>query len=68
VLDFTGPYEIFSRTRLSPGTESRRSEETAPLIVFTVAKTTDAIAATGGLQVIPDYDLQSVLKKYPIIF
>jgi putative intracellular protease/amidase len=25
-LDFTGPFEVFSRTRLSPGVESRRSQ------------------------------------------
>ncbi|MGH7335695.1 MAG: DJ-1/PfpI family protein, partial [Candidatus Rokuibacteriota bacterium] len=26
VLDFAGPFEVFSRTRLTPGPESRRSE------------------------------------------
>ena len=25
VLDFAGPFEVFSRTRLIPGAESRRS-------------------------------------------
>lgn len=25
ILDFAGPYEVFSRTRLAPGAESRRS-------------------------------------------
>lgn len=30
VLDFAGPFEVFSRTRLTPGLESRRSEETLP--------------------------------------
>jgi hypothetical protein len=29
VLDFAGPFEVFSRTRLVPGVESRRSEATA---------------------------------------
>jgi transcriptional regulator GlxA family with amidase domain len=54
VLDFAGPYEVFSRTRLQPGVQSRRSTEHAPFTVFTVARTGEAIAATGGLRVIPD--------------
>ena len=37
VLDFAGPFEVFSRTRLTPGAEARRSEESAPFHVFTVA-------------------------------
>ena len=52
VLDFAGPFEVFSRTRLEPGVEARRSEETAPFEVFTVARTRDPIFATGGLQVV----------------
>ena len=55
VLDIAGPYEVFSRTRLAPGVESRRSLEQAPFHVFTVARTTDPIHATGGLRVIPDH-------------
>jgi transcriptional regulator GlxA family with amidase domain len=53
VLDFAGPFEVFSRTRLIPGPESRRSEESAPFHVFTVARTRDPITATGGLVVVP---------------
>jgi transcriptional regulator GlxA family with amidase domain len=59
VLDFAGPYEVFSRTRLVPGLESRRSSEHAPFHVFTVARTTEPIAATGGLRVIPDHSFDS---------
>ncbi|OGP90562.1 MAG: hypothetical protein A2157_07120 [Deltaproteobacteria bacterium RBG_16_47_11] len=55
VLDFAGPFEVFSRTRLVPGLESRRSEESAPFRVFTVAKTVTPVTATGGLQVIPEF-------------
>ena len=55
ILDFTGPFEVFSRTRLVPGPESRRTEDSAPFHVFTVAKTTAPIATTGGLRVIPHY-------------
>lgn len=53
VLDFAGPFEVFSRTRLVPGVESRRSEESAPFQVFTVAKSATPIVATGGLNVLP---------------
>ena len=60
VLDFAGPYEVFSRTRLEPGTESRRSDESAPFRVFTFAERAGAVVATGGLRVLPDFDLASV--------
>lgn len=56
VLDFAGPYEVFSRTRLTPGVESRRTEETAPFHVFTVASDTTPVVATGELRVIPHFD------------
>ena len=58
VLDFAGPFEIFSRTRLVGGVESRRSEDSAPFEVFTVAKTTAPVLATGGLEVTPRYSFQ----------
>lgn len=56
VLDFCGPFEVFSRTRLTPGPESRRSEESAPFHVFTIAATVAPIVATGGLRVLPHVD------------
>lgn len=55
VLDFAGPFEVFSRTRLVPGTDSRRSEDSAPFQVFTVARTHDPVHATGGLVVVPSF-------------
>ena len=62
VLDFAGPFEVFSRTRLDPGVDSRRDEASAPFRVFTVAKTKEAIAATGNLTVIPDHDFATAPK------
>ena len=59
VLDFAGPFEVFSRTRLLAGTESRRSDETAPFEVFTIAATKEAVRATGGLRVLPHHDFAS---------
>jgi len=55
VLDFAGPFEVFSRTRSVPGAESRRSEDAAPFQVFTVAKTKQKIRAIGDLIVEPRY-------------
>jgi len=55
VLDFAGPFEVFSRTRTVPGPESRRAEESAPFEVFTVARTAAPVQAIGGLTVVPRY-------------
>ena len=55
VLDFAGPFEVFSRTRLEPGVESRRSDASAPFNVFTVARDARPLKATGGLEVTPSY-------------
>ena len=55
LLDFAGPFEVFSRTRLKPGIESRRSTDSAPFHVFTVAQSPETLHATGGLRVIPDH-------------
>jgi transcriptional regulator GlxA family with amidase domain len=59
VLDFAGPFEVFSRTRLQPGTASRRSDDTAPFEVFTIAATREVVRATGGLSVLPHHDFAS---------
>ena len=51
VLDFAGPFEVFSRVRLVPGAASRRTCDSAPFEVFTVASRDRNITATGGLSV-----------------
>ena len=55
VLDFAGPFEVFSRTRTVAGSDSRRTDDSAPFETFTVARTRDAITAIGGLKVLPHY-------------
>jgi transcriptional regulator GlxA family with amidase domain len=52
VLDFCGPYEVFSVTRLH---EERRREEPSPFEVLLIAEQTGPVTATGGLRVIPDH-------------
>jgi transcriptional regulator GlxA family with amidase domain len=51
VLDFAGPFEVFSVT------DELNSQKL--LNVFTVAKTNQAITAKNGLKVVPDFDLTS---------
>ena len=45
VLDFCGPFEVLSATRLD---ESRRRDEPSPFEVFLVAETMEPIRATGA--------------------
>ena len=62
VLDFAGPFEVFSRTRLLKGAESRRSDDSAPFYPFTVSIDTKPLTATGGLKIIADYTFNNCPK------
>jgi len=55
VLDFCGPYEVFSVTRL---VEERRRQDPSPFEVILVAQRSKTITASGGMRVIPDVDLE----------
>src|SRR5688500_10159288 len=59
VLDFCGPFEVFSATRLN---EETRREEASPFNAFLVAETTQPVVTTGGMKVLPDYDLDDCPK------
>ncbi len=54
VLDFCGPFEVFSVTRLD---ETRRREDPSPFEVKLVAASRAPVVATGGLRVLADYTL-----------
>lgn len=54
VLDFCGPFEVFSTTRLDEG---RRREEPSPYEVVLVAEGAGPVVASGGLKVVPDFGL-----------
>ena len=56
VLDFCGPFEVFSVTRLN---ESARREESSPFEVLLVAETVEPVSATGGLRVVPDVTIDA---------
>ena len=52
VLDFCGPFEVFSATRLH---EEKRREQPSPFEVLLVAERTEPVVSTGNMKVIPDY-------------
>ena len=56
VLDFCGPFEVFSVARLD---EDRRRDEPSPFDVLLVAQTREPVRASGGLRVLPDHDFDS---------
>jgi transcriptional regulator GlxA family with amidase domain len=56
VLDFCGPFEVFSVTRLN---EERRREEPSPFEVVLIAESLDPVEASGGLRVQPNYTLDT---------
>jgi transcriptional regulator GlxA family with amidase domain len=56
VLDFCGPFEVFSVARTN---EERRREEPSPFAVALVAEDDGVVRAAGGLRVLADYTLVS---------
>ncbi len=59
VLDFCGPFEVFSVTRLN---EERRQEEASPFEVLLVAEKNDPVVTTGGMKVIPEHTFEACPK------
>jgi transcriptional regulator GlxA family with amidase domain len=59
VLDFCGPFEVFSVVRLD---EEKRREQPSPFDVLLVAEKGDPVNTAGGMRVIPDYAFQSCPK------
>jgi len=56
VLDFCGPFEVFSVTRLN---EERRREEPSPFEVLLVSQFNRTITTTGGMKVQPDFTFEN---------
>jgi len=59
VLDFCGPFEVFTATRLN---EEKRREEPSPFEVILVAEQSEPIITTGNMKVISDYTFDSCPK------
>jgi transcriptional regulator GlxA family with amidase domain len=55
VLDFCGPFEVFSVTRLD---ENRRRQDPSPYEVLLIAENSGVVVATGGLKVVLDHCLE----------
>lgn len=55
VLDFTGPYEVFSSIRIPKKKLSYTALHKSPVELFTISENTKLITATGGLKVQSDY-------------
>lgn len=56
VLDFCGPFEVFSATRL---TETNRREEPSPFEVLLVAERLGPVTTTGGMTVMPHHTFEN---------
>ncbi len=59
VLDFCGPFEVFSATRLN---EEKRRKEPSPFEVLLVTEKNAPVVTTGGMKVIPDYTYENCPK------
>ena len=56
VLDFCGPFEVFSAARLN---EDKRREEPSPFEVLLVAEKNGPVFTSGGMQVVPQHSFQT---------
>jgi transcriptional regulator GlxA family with amidase domain len=53
MIDFAGPWEVFQDVMISSrGTDM---DDQMPFQLYTVAETSKAVAASGGLKIVPDY-------------
>lgn len=59
VLDFCGPFEVFSVTRLD---EDKRASETPPFRVFLVSENGEEIVTSGGMIVKPHFSISNCPK------
>ena len=63
VLDFSGPYEVFSSARLTKQSTPKIQNKTQAFNVFTFSEKKRYISASGGLQVKSDF----ILKNCPAL-
>jgi transcriptional regulator GlxA family with amidase domain len=56
VLDFCGPFEVFSATRLN---EERRREDSSPFEAVLVAQRNEPVLTSGGMRVIPGHTFET---------
>ena len=61
ILDFSGPYEVFSSTRISSKALNKRNineiyKNPSPFKIFTISSNKKNIITTGGMKVVCDYN------------
>ena len=56
VLDFCGPFEVFSAVRLN---EVNRREEASPFEVWLVAESSEPVTTAGNMRVMPHYTFEN---------
>jgi transcriptional regulator GlxA family with amidase domain len=59
VLDFCGPFEVFSATRIN---EAKRRNDPSPFKVLLIAEKSQPVTTTGKMQVIPDHTFENCPK------
>ncbi|WP_418185989.1 DJ-1/PfpI family protein [Aliarcobacter vitoriensis] len=59
VLDFSGPFEVLSVTRLD---EDRRLETLSPFDVKLISITKEVVFTKGNMKIIPDFDFETCPK------
>jgi transcriptional regulator GlxA family with amidase domain len=64
VLDFCGPFEVFSATRLS---EEKRREEPSPFEVLLVAEHPEPVTTTGNMKVIPHCTFENCPRLHVLV-
>ena len=65
MIDFAGPWEVFQDVHV-PG-RGETHDAMMPFELFTVAETTDAITATGGMRILPDYSFDDAPQPQVIV-
>jgi len=60
VIDFCGPWEVFESVQVS-------GRQDAAFTVYTVADTTRAVRASGGLQIVPNFDFGSAPQPKVVV-
>lgn len=59
VLDFCGPFEVLSVTRLD---EDKRAETISPFDVKLISATKDVVITKGNMKIVPDFDFETCPK------
>jgi transcriptional regulator GlxA family with amidase domain len=60
VLDFCGPFDVFSTTRLD---DTKRQEEPSPFEVKLIAENGGHVCTSGGMRVCADYSFEGSMPS-----